>query len=41
MKKVIFAAVCAVMILAVSVTVNAAPNERSIDKLKYEVPPNG
>lgn len=41
MKKMIFAAICAVTILAVSTTVNAAPSEKSIDKAKYEVPPNG
>ncbi len=41
MRKAIFAAVCAVTILAVSATVNAAPNETQIEKKNYEVPPNG
>ena len=41
MKKMIFAAICAVTIFAVSTTLSAAPNETSIDKDKYEVPPNG
>ncbi len=41
MKKMIFAAICAVTILAVSTTVNATSNEKNIDRAKYEVPPNG
>lgn len=37
----ILAAICAVAIFAVSTTLTAAPDEASIDKDKYEVPPNG
>lgn len=40
MEKVILAIAFALAVL-VGTTTNSTPNERQIDKDKYEVPPNG